>query len=33
VFRTVAGSKLHALLRTTEAAFEIDGIDEGSRTG
>lgn len=33
VFRTVPGSKFHALLRSSEAAFEIDGIDEGARTG
>lgn len=33
MFRTAAGSKLHALLRSTDAAFEIDGIDEAARTG
>jgi uncharacterized protein len=33
IFRTSAGSKLHALLQTAEAAFEIDGIDEVSSTG
>jgi uncharacterized protein len=33
VFRTALGSKFHALLRSADAAFEIDGIDEGSRTG
>jgi uncharacterized protein len=33
VLRTSSGSKLHALLQTGEAAFEIDGFDEGSRTG
>jgi uncharacterized protein len=33
VFRTVQGSKLHGLLRAEEAAFEIDGIDQGGRTG
>lgn len=33
VFRTARGSKLHALLHAVEAAFEIDGIDEGARTG
>jgi uncharacterized protein len=33
VFRTARGSKLHAVLQVAEAAFEIDGIDEGSRTG
>src|SRR5690242_16284144 len=31
VFRTSDGSKLHAVLQAAEAAFEIDGIDEGSR--
>jgi nitroimidazol reductase NimA-like FMN-containing flavoprotein (pyridoxamine 5'-phosphate oxidase superfamily) len=33
VFRTAPGSKFHALLRSANAAFEIDGLDEGSRTG
>jgi uncharacterized protein len=33
VFRTGLGSKFHALLRSADAVFEIDGIDEGSRTG
>lgn len=33
VFRTAAGSKLHALLLESNAAFEIDGIDPASRTG
>ncbi len=33
VFRTSDGSKLHAVLQTAEAAFEIDGVDEGSHTG
>lgn len=33
VFRTTEGSKLHSLLRAKEAAFEIDGIDDGGRTG
>lgn len=33
VFRTSRGSKLHALLRSVEASFEIDGIDEDARTG
>lgn len=33
VFRTAAGSKFHALLVQANAAFEIDGIDAGSRTG
>lgn len=32
-FRTSDGSKLHAVLLAAEAAFEIDGVDEGSRTG
>ena len=30
VFRTAAGSKLHALRRATAAAFEIDGTDFGA---
>jgi uncharacterized protein len=33
VFRTAHGSKFHALLRSAHAAFEIDGLDEASRTG
>lgn len=33
VFRSAPGSKFHALIRAADAAFEIDGIDEGSRTG
>jgi hypothetical protein len=33
VFRTAHGSKLHAMLHAAKAAFEIDGIDEGARTG
>jgi uncharacterized protein len=33
VFRTAQGSKLHGLLRAKEAAFEIDGIEPGGRTG
>ena len=32
-FRTAAGSKFHAMLMNGNAAFEIDGIDSGSRTG
>ncbi|HEY1521144.1 MAG TPA: pyridoxamine 5'-phosphate oxidase family protein [Solirubrobacteraceae bacterium] len=32
-FRTAHGSKFQALLRSANAAFEIDGIDEGSHTG
>ena len=33
VFRTASGSKFHALIRSASAAFEIDGVDERSRTG
>lgn len=33
VFRTASGAKFHALLESANAAFEIDGIDESSRTG
>src|SRR5438270_14083220 len=33
VFRTAPGSKFHALLRAANAAFEIDGTDESTRTG
>jgi uncharacterized protein len=33
VFRTAAGSKFHALLRSAEAIFEIDGIAEHARSG
>lgn len=33
VFRTARGSKFHALLGRVKAAFEIDGIDESTRTG
>lgn len=32
-FRTARGSKLHALLHAAKAAFEIDGVDEGTSTG
>ena len=32
-FRTAEGSKFHAMLVNGNAAFEIDGIDPGSRTG
>jgi nitroimidazol reductase NimA-like FMN-containing flavoprotein (pyridoxamine 5'-phosphate oxidase superfamily) len=32
-FRTADGSKFHAMLLNGNAAFEIDGIDPGSRTG
>jgi uncharacterized protein len=33
VFRTAPGSKFTALLHSADVAFEIDGIDESSRTG
>lgn len=33
VFRTSDGSKFQALLGEAQAAFEIDGIDPGTRTG
>lgn len=33
VFRTARGSKLRALLHAAKASFEIDGTDEGTRTG
>ncbi len=33
VFRTTSGTKLHALLRSAQAAFEIDGIDKDTRAG
>jgi nitroimidazol reductase NimA-like FMN-containing flavoprotein (pyridoxamine 5'-phosphate oxidase superfamily) len=33
VLRTGAGSKLHGLLRSGRAAFEIDSVDETSHTG
>lgn len=33
VFRTADGSKFHAMLVNGNAAFEIDGIEPGSRTG
>jgi nitroimidazol reductase NimA-like FMN-containing flavoprotein (pyridoxamine 5'-phosphate oxidase superfamily) len=32
-FRTTLGSKLHGLLRSKEAAFEIDSVDPATRTG
>ena len=32
-FRTADGTKLHALVRATNAAFEIDGLDHATRTG
>jgi uncharacterized protein len=33
VFRTGDGAKLHALLASSKAAFEIDGLDQPTRTG
>lgn len=33
VFRTATGSKLHALARSAQASFEVDHVEEGSRTG
>jgi nitroimidazol reductase NimA-like FMN-containing flavoprotein (pyridoxamine 5'-phosphate oxidase superfamily) len=33
VFRTAPGSKLHAVLRSTDAAFEIDAVDVRGGTG
>jgi uncharacterized protein len=33
VFRTADGSKFHAMLVNGNAAFEIDGVDQGSHTG
>lgn len=33
VFRTGSGSKLHALLHSAHAAFEVDGIDAEGRSG
>lgn len=33
VFRTARGSKLQALLHATRASFEIDGIDDATRSG
>lgn len=33
VFRTAPGSKLYALIRASNAAFEIDEIDVASHTG
>jgi nitroimidazol reductase NimA-like FMN-containing flavoprotein (pyridoxamine 5'-phosphate oxidase superfamily) len=33
LIRTAPGSKLHAILRSARAAFEIDGIDEAGRVG
>jgi uncharacterized protein len=33
LIRSASGSKLHALLRSATAAFEIDGIDTAARVG
>ena len=33
IFRTAAGSGFHALLRSSEATFEIDGVEERARMG
>ena len=33
VFRTMSGTKLHGLVHAREAAFEIDEIEPGGRTG
>jgi uncharacterized protein len=33
VFRTAPGSKFHTLLRASTAAFEVDGLDQDSRSG
>jgi uncharacterized protein len=33
VFRTAWGSKFHSLVRATHAAFEVDAVDAGNRTG
>jgi len=33
VFRTAVGSGFHALLRSVEGTFEIDGVEEHARTG
>jgi nitroimidazol reductase NimA-like FMN-containing flavoprotein (pyridoxamine 5'-phosphate oxidase superfamily) len=33
LIRTAPGSKLHALLRSARAVFEIDGIDSAGRVG
>jgi nitroimidazol reductase NimA-like FMN-containing flavoprotein (pyridoxamine 5'-phosphate oxidase superfamily) len=33
VFRTAVGSKFHLILRSANAAFEVDGVDQASRTG
>jgi uncharacterized protein len=33
LIRTAPGSKLHAVLRSSRAAFEIDGVDPAGRVG
>jgi hypothetical protein len=33
LIRTAPGSKLHAVLRSARAAFEIDGVDPAGRVG
>lgn len=33
VFRTAHGTKFQALLEAATAAFEVDGVDQASRTG
>src|SRR5208283_3542688 len=33
VFRTAVGSGFHALLRSAEATFEIDNVEDRARTG
>ncbi|MBV9941608.1 MAG: pyridoxamine 5'-phosphate oxidase family protein [Solirubrobacterales bacterium] len=33
VFRTAPGSKFYTLLRQNTAAFEVDGLDHGARSG
>lgn len=33
VFRTAPGSKFYALLRASQATFEVDGLEPGSRGG
>jgi uncharacterized protein len=32
-FRTAPGSKLHTLIRSAQAAFEVDDVDERTQTG
>lgn len=33
IFRTASGTKLHALLRSASAVFEIDGTEPATRSG